>query len=357
MRSYGLEDALRQSCVRAFSTLCCATALLLAMSTPGSAADGPYARSSEIQIGGVPNFDYLNVDPDAHRLYVSHGAEVVVIDTVAKTVVGRIANTPGVHGIVLVPALSRGFTTNGTENAVSVVDLKTLATTSRIPTGVRPDAATFDVGTHEVYVFNASGSATVVDAPSARVVATIPLEGKPESGQADDALGKVFVNIETGAKGGTIAVINSVTHAVESYWPVAPAEEPTGLALDAQTHRLFAGGGPAVSMIDAKTGKLVTSAPICGGTDATWFDPGTSLVFSSCTDGHISIFKEVGDRLVPIQTLETERGARTMAIDRATHTIYVCATRVSPADPAVPNSRPRPVPDSLRVIVFEMTGK
>jgi DNA-binding beta-propeller fold protein YncE len=329
-------------------------ALLGCLGVARLVADGPYAKVAEIQIGGAPNFDYLNVDSAAHRLYVSHGAEIVVIDTTTRAVVGRIAETPGVHGIALAPALGRGFTSNGTEGKVSIVDLKTLQTIGKVDTAPRPDAILFDPGKQEVYAFNASGSATVIDAAKGTVVATIPLDGKPETGQADPALGRVFVNIESGNKGGTIAVIDVQTHTVVANWPVAPAIEPTGLALDSATHRLFSGGGPSVVMLDAKTGKVLADGKICGGTDATWFDPGTKMVFSSCSDGHISSFKESGDSLVPAQTIETERGARTMAVDPATHMIYVCATKLAPADPAVPNSRPRPLPDSLRAIVLGM---
>src|SRR5256886_7014385 len=164
--------------------------------------DGPYRFSKEIAIGGEGGWDYLSVDPAAHRLYVSHAAKVVVIDTQANKVVGEIADTPGVHGFAIASDLGRGFSSNGRENKASVVDLKTLKTIQKVDTGENPDAILYEPGRHEVYTMNGRGkSATVFDAQRGKVVATIPLEGKPEFAQADGAAGEAFVNIE-----GTYAI-------------------------------------------------------------------------------------------------------------------------------------------------------
>jgi DNA-binding beta-propeller fold protein YncE len=332
----------------------------VAVSTSGPvrAAEGLYTKVGEIQVGGGTRWDYLTVDSAGKRLYVSHSTEVVVIDTTTNTVVGRIADTPGVHGMAIVPALGRGFTTNGRENKVGVVDLKTLQTVSKVDTGANPDAIVYDPKQKEIYALNHTGhSATAFDAATGKVTATIPLAGTAESGAADPGVGRVFVNIEDK---NSIDVIDVATHAVVANWPVAPAEEPTGMAIDPASHRLFVGGGKSLVMIDDTTGKVVASAPICGGTDATFYDPGTKLVFVSCRDGHVTIaHMDSPTKLTVVQTLETAPLSRTMALDPATHKIYLSAVKLPPADPnAAPAAAgqagrgPTPVPDSFHVLVF-----
>src|SRR6058998_2888655 len=285
------------------------TLMIVALGGRPIAADGPYTKIAEIAIGGGGGFDYLTVDSAGHRLYVTHGTEVVVIAT--NTIVGRIADTPGVHGVAIAPG-GRGFTSNGRENKVSIVDLKTLQTTSKVDTEANPDAILYEQKNKEIYALNHTGkSVTAIDAATGKVVATIPLAGVAETGTADPSLGRVFVNIEDK---NSIDVIDITTHKVVANWSVAPAESPTGMAIDTATHRLFVGGGPNMVMIDAKSGKVLANAPICRGTDATQFDAGAKMAFSSCSDGHITAVKVDGDTLTVVQTIETTRGARTMAI-------------------------------------------
>jgi PQQ-like domain len=323
------------------------------------AADGPYTKIAEIAIGGAGGFDYLTVDSAGHRLYVTRGTEVVVIDTTTNTIVGRIADTPGVHGIAIAPG-GRGFTSNGRENKVSIVDLKTLQTTSKVDTEANPDAILYEPKNKEIYALNHTGkSATAIEAATGKVVATIPLAGVAETGAADPSLGRVFVNIEDK---NSIDVIDITTHKVVANWPVAPAESPTGMAIDTATHRLFVGGGPNMVMIDAKTGKVLANAPICRGTDATQFDASAKMAFSSCSDGHITAVKVDGDKLTVVQTIETTRGARTMAIDPATHRLYTAAQKYLAVDPNAPAPAapagggrargPAAIPDSFHVLVF-----
>jgi DNA-binding beta-propeller fold protein YncE len=334
------------------------TALLVAIVcvVPMAAADAPYAKIAEIPIGGPARFDYLNVDSANKRLYVTHGTEVVVIDTATNQVVGRIADTPGVHGIAIAPN-GRGFTSNGTENKVSIVDLKTLQTLSKVDTGRNPDAILYEPSKKEVWAFNHTGnSATVIGADSGAVIATIPLAGTAETGQADAGLGRVFVNIEDLS---SVDVIDMATHTVIANWKVAPASTPTGMAIDTANHRLFVGGGTFMAVLDAGTGKVVGSAPICTGTDATWFDPGTKLVFASCSDGHITVMhQDSPDTLSVMQTIETTRGARTMTLDTATHRLYTAGARYPTADPAAPPAGrgrgPAAIPESFHVIVLGM---
>jgi YVTN family beta-propeller protein len=319
-------------------------------SPPLSAAEALYAAAGQVPIGGAARFDYLAVDSAAKRLYVTHGTEVVVIDTATQKVVGRIADTNGVHGIAL--ADGRGYVTAGAENKVAIVDLKTLQTLSKVDTGANPDAIVYEPGRKEIYSLNHTGkSVTVIDAASGKVTATIPLAGVAESGAADPGLGRVYVNVEDK---NSVAVIDTKTHTVIANWSVAPAEEPTGMAIDTVRHRVFVGGGPSQVMLDGATGKVVASVKICDGTDATMFDAGASLSMSSCSDGHITIVRVgPGDTMTVAQTLETSRGARTMTLDPATHKIYTAAATLGP--PAAAGGRPVPVPDSFRVLVYAPT--
>src|SRR5262245_46546989 len=320
---------------------------LVLLATVVASAQGQYVKVSEIKLGGAGAFDYLPVDTAAKRLYVTHGTEVVVIDTANDTIVGRISDTPRVHGVAIAPG-GRGFTSNGGENKVAIVDLKTLQTLSKVDTGLNPDAILYEPVRKEVYALNHTGkSATVIDAAGGAVTATIPLSGQAETGQADPDLGRVFVNIQDK---NSVDVIDVKTHAVVANWPVAPAESPTGMAIDPSTHRLFVGGGPAMVMIDATTGKVVATAPICRGTDATFYDPGAKMVFASCGDGTMTAMRVSGDSLAVTQTIETARGARTMTLDPATHKLYTVAQDFQP--PSDANARPTPIPDTLHVLVF-----
>jgi len=333
------------------------TAACVLMALVTTAAQGQYTKVTDIQIGGAGAFDYLAIDSAAKRLYVTHGTEIVVIDTATNKVVGRIADTPRVHGIAIVPELGKGFSTNGGENKVSVVDLKTLQTLSKIDTGTNPDAVTYDPARKEIYTFNggkAGGyNATVIDATRGAVVATVELGDKPESGAADSAIGRVFVNLETKS---LVGVIDTATHQKIAEWPVAPAEEPTGMAIDTTAKRIFVGGGPALVAIDYTTGKVVANVKICEGTDATWYDSGSKMVFNSCGDGNITMTRfDAPNKLTVVGTLATTRGARTMALDPVAHRIYTAAQNYAPADPnAAAGARPTPIPDSFHVLVFEM---
>jgi YVTN family beta-propeller protein len=331
------------------------TAVTAALVTAAS-AQGRFTKVTEIQIGGAAAFDYLNVDSGAKRLYVTHGTEIVVIDTAANAIVGRIADTPRVHGIAIAPELGKAFTTNGGENKVSVVDLKTLQTTAKIDTGANPDAVLYEPATKALYTFNGAQNggfnATVIDAAKGVVVATVDLGDKPEAGQDDPAAGRVFVNLENK---NLVAVIDAASNKKIAEWPLAPVTAPTGMAIDRSAKRLFVGGGGFLAMIDYTSGKVVASVPICQGTDATWYDQREKLIFNSCGDGHITVsHMDRPDKLAVLETVETTRGARTMAFDPATNRIYTAAPKYAPADPTVANARPTAIPDSFHVLVLEM---
>jgi len=302
-----------------------AVSLFVGASSSVTAAD--YHSLGEIPIGGSGRFDYLLADSANRRLYVSHGSSAVVIDLDSQKILGSVTNTPGIHGIAVVSDLGIGFTSNGGESKVSKFDLKTFETKVKITTGANPDYIFFEPGQQEIYTFNGRGnSSTVIDPKTDKVVATIPLPGKPETAAADSKAGRIYDNIETKNE---IAVIDTKTHAVVAEWPIAPGGGASGMAFDTEHHRLFIGSSePALmEMIDSSNGKVVQTVPIGDGVDANAFDPGTQLAFASCGgSGTVTIAHEDGpDKLTVVQTLTTQRGARTMTVDTKTHKIYLAA--------------------------------
>ena len=323
------------------------TTLLTLSPSPARAAEANYQLLKTIPVGGDGGWDYLSVDSAGRRLYVSHGTKAVVIDLDKETVVGDITNTPGIHGIAVAPKLNRAFTSNGRENKVSIVDLKTLETTSRVDTGENPDAIFFEPLREEIYTFNGrSKDSTVIDAKTGKVVATIPLGGKPEFAQADGA--RIFVNIEDKNE---VVAIDTAKHEVVAHWPIAPGEGASGMAIDAKNHRLFLGADKLMVMLDYTTGKVVGSVPIGEGVDANSFDPATQLAFASCRDGTVTIAHEdAPDKLTVVQTLKTARGSRTMTIDPTTHKIYLAAVDYEKGSEG--ERRPKAVAGSFKVLVF-----
>ncbi len=327
----------------------------LGLQNAWGAGDGPYKFLNEIPIGGEGGWDILTVDSPAHRLYLSHATKVVVVDLEKNSVAGEITDTPGVHGFVAAPEAGFGFSTNGKEDKISVVDLKTLKTISKLDSGKNPDAIVYDSKRGEVYAFNHSGnSVTVIDAKAAKVVATIPLGGSPEFAAVDSAAGRIYINIEDKSE---VEVIDAVKHEVTAHWPLAPGEEPSGIALDAAHHRLFTTcHNKMMEMVDTESGKVVGSVPIGTGVDGAAFDDASHLAFASCGDGTTTIAKEEGpDKLTVAQTLKTERGARTIAIDPATHRIYLPTAQFQPApspSPGASPGRPTIVPNTQKLLVY-----
>jgi DNA-binding beta-propeller fold protein YncE len=314
-------------------------------------ADEPYHFIKEIPVGGDSGWDYLSVDSAAQRLYVSHGAEVVVIDLAKDAVVGTITNTPGVHGLAPAPELGRGMITCGRENKAAIINLKTLEILSKVDTGANPDGMLYEPGQQEFYAFNGRGqSATVIDAKSAKLVATIPLGGKPEFAQADSRTGQVFDNLEDQNE---VVVIDARTHAITNRWSIAPGEEASGMAIDGKNHRLFLGcHNHLMAMMDSTSGKVLATVPIGDGVDANAFDPATQFAFASCGDGTTTIAREDGDQLTVVQTLKTERGARTMTIDPATHKIYLASAKF--AAPVEGQRRGKIIPGTFKILIYGM---
>jgi YVTN family beta-propeller protein len=316
---------------------------------------GPYQLVTEIPIGGEGGWDILTIDSAARRLYLSHATKVVVVDLNTNTVAGEIADTPGVHGFVAVPEVQRGFSSNGKESKSSVVDLTTLKTVSKIDTGQNPDAIVYEPRHGEIYVFNHTGnSVTVINAKFGTVSATIPLGGNPEFAAVDETAGRVYCNIEDKSE---VEVIDVDKHEVVAQWPLAPGEEPSGIALDARHHRLFSGcHNKMMVMLDTETGKVVDTVPIGAGVDGCAFDSTTLLAFASCGDGTTTIVREEPPgKLTVLQTLKTERGARTMALDSKTHRIYLPSAQFQPPpspSPGTSPARPSVLPNTLKLLVY-----
>ncbi len=332
-----------------WAVMSCACALQSA-----AAGDRSYKFVSEIPIGGEGGWDILTVDSAAQRLYLSHSTKIVVVDLAKGTLAGEISDTPGVHAFIAVPELQRGFSSNGKENKASVVDLKTLATISKVETGESPDALVYEPRHKEVYVFyNNVWSSTVIYSKDAKVVATIPLGGLPEFGAVDSTAGRVYVNLEDKSE---IAVIDTAKHEVVAHWPLAPGEEPTGLAIDTAHHRLFATcNNKMMTMVDTASGKVVATAPIGEHVDGCAFDEATQLAFASCGDGVTTIAQEEApNKLTVVQTLKTERGARTIALDPGSHRIYLPTAKFGPEPTPGPGAPhwPAIIPNSMKLLIY-----
>jgi YVTN family beta-propeller protein len=295
-------------------------ALLL---SPSFAASTQYQLKAKFVLGGEGGWDYLTFDPAGKRLFVARGTRVSVIDPYKGSLIGEITNTSGVHGVALAQELGKGFTSNGRDNTVTVFDLKTLLAieTIKVP-GDGPDAIYYDAVSKRVFTFNGrSKDATIIDATTDAVAGTIPLGGKPEF-PAGDGRGMLFVNIEDTSE---IASIDARKGVVANRWKLAPCEEPSGLSMDARQHRLFAVcHNKMMAVVNSQTGAVVTTVPIGQGTDASAFDPGTSLAFSSNSDGTLDVIHEDGpDKYTVLQNAATQAGARTMALDTIDHDVYL----------------------------------
>ena len=319
----------------------------------GQSSKSEYAVLNKIHLPGEGGWDYLSVDEASSRLFVSHGTVVQVLDLKTGQLAGTINETPGVHGIAIAQDLNKAFISVGRNASVKVVDLKTLALITDVKvTGENPDAIMYDQYSKKVFVFNGrTSNATVIDATTNAVVGTIALEGKPEF-PVSDGNGNIFVNIEDKS---LISVIDAKSLKVLKSWPIAPGEEASGLALDNETHRLFAVcGNKLMVVVDAIDGHVVANLPIGDGCDGVKFDPGMKRAVSSNGEGTMTIVQEVDkDNFKVLENIKTERGARTLAIDTKTHHIYTPSAEFNPA-PAATADNPRPRPSAKPGSFFVM---
>ena len=325
--------------------------LLICMAA--NAADTGYHVTKKLQIGGEGGWDYLTVDDTARRLYISRSNHVMVIDIDADKVIGDIPDTPGVHGIAVAPEFDRGFTSNGRANTATIFDLRTLKVVGHVETGTNPDAILYEPASRRVFTFNGrSKDATAFDAVTGKLAGTIVLSGKPEFA-ATDGKGKVYVNIEDMNE---VAEIDSRELTVMRRLPLDPCERPSGIAFDPEHQRIFSGcHNKVMTILDVKTGKVIATVPIGEGVDANGFDPGTKLAFSSNGDGTLTVVRESSPGKFEVaETVTTQRGSRTMAIDLKTHTIYLPAATFSPppeSTSAAPKPRRTMIKNSFEVLV------
>ena len=349
-----LDRAPRASLLLAGGTLLIgAAAQTLAAPAPAPS----YHLARKIALTGDGRWDYLALDSAAKRLYVSRSTHVNVVDLTTGTVVGDIPDTSGVHGIAFDPKSGHGFTSNGRANTVTIFDLKTLAKVSEVPVGTNPDCIVFDPATERVFTFNGgSNDATAIDGATGKVLGTVALPGRPEYAVADGK-GMLYDNIEDKSE---VVAVNAKTLKVEDTWPLAPGDGPSGIAIDPKTRRIFSVcGNQKMTVLDADTGRLVTTLAIGNGPDASAFDPSLSVAFSpNGEDGTLNVVKETGPNVFKVvATVPTQAGARTMALDPKTHHIYLMTATMQaapPADPAAGGALPRRggVPGSYVVLDF-----
>src|SRR6516225_1474109 len=350
-----MKPGISRPAVRA--RLASASALVLVVLSLPVPAAPLYHIAHEVKIPGDDGWDYLTFEQGGQRLFIAHGTQVTVVDTEQLAVAGAIADTPGAHGVALAPDLGRGYVSAGRSGTIVVFDLKTLARLKEIKaTGENPDAILYDSATHRVFSFNGRGrNATVIDAKTDAVIGTILLDAKPEFAVADGK-GRVYVNLEDKS---SIAQIDAQHLTVSAVWPINGCEEPSGLAIDLAGQRLFAGcDNKVMAVVDAKSGRTLGTAPIGAGVDATKYDSGMQLAFASC--GSDAVLTTVGTSAsgAPevVQSLATQRGARTMALDEHSHRIFLVTASFGPTPAATadhPHPRPAILPGTFRLLVVE----
>jgi len=305
----------------------CTLAVLGALFVSGSiAAPAPgYHIIKKVALQGGTSWDYVFVDTDGRRAYVSHGTQVEVLNADTLEYVATIPDTPGVHGIAVAPEFGRGFITAGKSDAVVIFDLKSLKPISTVKVGKKPDAIIYDPSTKHVFAMNGdSDSASIIDPAEGKVVGTVDLGGGPEFAVADGK-GNVYINLEEKAE---TVHIDANSMKVLDHWSLAPGKTATALAFDPKTRRLFAGcrGGQLMVVLDADNGKSVVTAPIGERVDAAAFDPAEKLIFMSNGGGNISVYREDGnDKYSLVETVTTNPGSKTMALDAKTHNLLVPA--------------------------------
>ena len=315
-------------------------------------AQKPFTVQSRWTIGGEGGWDYLTTDPGAHRLYVTHGTRVEVLDTNSGKLVGSIQGLKGIHGVALDGAGKYGYISDGAAGVVVVFDRSSLKTLASIPVGTNPDGIVFEPVTKTVWAFNGrSSDVSVIDTATRKVVATIALPGKPEFPVADGT-GVVFDNIESK---NSIVRLDAKTKKLTATWPLTNCESPSGLAIDLKGRRLFSVcDGKSMAVTDANTGKTIANPVIGDGPDAAGYDAAHKLAFSSNGDGTLTVVDASKNTYPVIQNVATQKGARTMSFDSGTGRIYLVTAEFGPRPAATAtNPRPRPavVPGSFTVLV------
>ena len=321
----------------------CLTLNAYAAAAPAQSNPSGYHLVDSVRLGGEGGWDLYGLDTAAERLYVSRGTRVQVVDCAKDSLVGEIPNTNGVHGIAVAPSAHKGFTSNGRDSSVTVFDLKTLKQLAVVKLQARnPDVILFEPVSKRVFVFNGgSNNAVAIDAASNAVIGSVPFEGKPELAVADGR-GRVFVNIEDKS---SVVEFDAATLKVLHSWPLAPGQEPTGIAMDRQHRRIFSAcANKLMVVLDADSGNVVAKLPIGSGVDGAGFDSATRFAFSSNGEGTLTVVREESPaKFSVVENVTTRRGARTMALDEKTHRVYMVSAKFGPP-PAPSADRPHPRP-------------
>lgn len=340
---------------RGLGLLCwaCVLASSLVLIFAGTAAAQNYKVVKRIPVGGEGGWDYIKVDPDAHRLYVARGDHLMIVDEVSGKVIGDIPNTKGIHGAAIAADLNKGYTSNGGAASVTVFDLKTLKPIGEIKTtGENPDSIIYDPATKRVFTMNGrSNNSTVIDATTDKVVGTVDLGGKPEE-PALDGRGNMFVNLED--KSSIMAFDTKTLAKKGGPWSLAPCDGPSALAVDTKNHRLFAACDKMVAVLNPDTGKVVATPAIGGDPDGNGFDPGNGLIFATVREGFVTVIhQDSPDKYSVVGNVPTQFGARTMTLDPKTHHMFTETADFKAAGAPTPdNPRPRPtqVPNTFVLI-------
>ncbi len=306
-----------------------------AAASPASGTQAGYHITNKYTIGGDAGWDYILIDSDARRLYVTHFQKIEVLDADTGKTLGQITDTPGVHGIALVKAINKGFTSNGKADTVSVIDLQTLKHIAEIKAGKKPDAITYDPSVDRVFVSNGdSDDVTVIDATAGKVVGTIPVGGAPEY-SAFDGKGTAWVNLEDK---NAFVTIDEKTLKVTKTTPIAGCEEPASMAFDAGNRRLFIGcKNNLLAVVDPDSGKVVKTLPIGEHVDATIYDAANHLIFAPTGDGMLTVVRQdSADAYSIVENAKTMRGAKTLALDSKTGKLFSATVENVPMTATAP---------------------
>ena len=325
--------------------LFCVAVFSHAAAKPGASG---YHVIKTVPVPGDEGWDYVYVDSDARRVYISHGTHVVVMNADTYAIEGDIPDTQGVHGIAVASDLGRGFISAGRANTAVIFDLKNLKTLGTAKTDANPDAIVYDPASKRVFTFNGRGkNSTAINAADGSVAGTIPLADKPEFAVADGK-GAIFVN---GEDTSNLIALDSQSLKETHRWPLAPCKSPSGLAADLKTRRLMAVCDDKVSsIVDADSGKVVANPAICEGPDAAAFDPSSNYFFASCGDGNLTVIHEDSpDAYTVVENVPTKKTARTMGLDLKTHKIFLPSAEFDP--PAPGERRGKMKPGSFAIIV------
>jgi len=337
----------------------CASLLVLGALAWAAPPAGSYHLVKKILLGAAPGggeyFDYVTFDAPTRRVYLTHGTEVKVVDADSYKVVGTISSLQRCHGVVILRDLGKGFVTDGDGHKVVIFDPKTFKITGEVKTPPGTDSIIYDPATKLLITFNGdSKNATVIDPVKEAAVKTIDLVGQPEF-PAGDGKGMIYDNNE---EKNDIVAIDLRTLTIKARWPVAPAGLPVAMAMDREHGRLFSGtrGPQMMLIINPDSGKIIQSFPISAVVDANVFDPQTGMLYASTREGKVHIFHEdTPDKFSEVETVTTEYGAKTMALDPKTKRMFLTTSDFGPA-PAPTKEHPNPqrpaIPGTARLLVY-----